>query len=652
MSLTEHSQTYKPFKYPDFVNRAVQHEKLNWNEAEADLREDVRQWKGGVLTAKEKYHITSILRLFTASDYIVGNTYEDYFIPYFRNNEARMMLCSFANRECFDDQTEILTENGWKFFSELNDEKVAQYDLDSGSITFVKPEDKLIKDYNGKLDVYSSNSTDICVTPGHELITINPHTKRVTKKKSGEYTLGGNFLYPTSGFGTSSNKQSLETYTRLLIAVQADGTLQGLCPSENEANKAVFLGLTKPRKMVRLENLLNECGIPFTKTLCDRGSYRYRFKLREDTDLAAIKSLDFIKLNNLDARVATQIIEEIVEWDGTKSGNVDRYYNTNKRAVDKVQAIATLSGCISAVVGVNREEGYIGFSPSTGKQFENTKTCYVVNLLKRNTRCYPHKTTVNYSGKVYCVTVPYGNIVTRRNGKIAITGNCTHQRAYALLNDTLGLDEEEYIKFLEVPELKTKAEYMVDNFSKDSYTDMGISLAQTVCNEGVSLFSSFAMLLNYQRFGKMKGMCEIVEWSLRDESLHCDGMVSLFRQFCEEHPRIVNDEFKKTIYLLFTKAVELEDAVIDVAYRDGSPEGLPRKDIKEFVRFMADRRVTQLGLKPIFNIDKQPLEWYDSIVSGDSLKNFFEGRVTDYSIGGMNGDWGWNDDKQNEEKAA
>ena len=65
-----------------------------------------------------------------------------------------------------------------------------------------------------------------------------------------------------------------------------------------------------------------------------------------------------------------------------------------------------------------------------------------------------------------------------------------------------------------------------------------------VFNEGMSLFASFVMLLNFQRFGKMKGMGTIVEWSIRDETMHVQGNSKLFREFCEEHPRIVNDELK------------------------------------------------------------------------------------------------------------
>lgn len=215
-----------------------------------------------------------------------------------------------------------------------------------------------------------------------------------------------------------------------------------------------------------------------------------------------------------------------------------------------------------------------------------------------------------------------------------------HQRAYALLNDTLGLHEKEYTVFLDIPAMAEKIEFMEAShvFSKEH---MGKLLAQAVCNEGMSLFSAFVMLLNYQRFGKMKGMCTIVEWSVRDESMHTQYMAKLFQEFCKENPEIVTDKFKTDIYNMYKKAVELEDQVIDLSYSEGAIEGLEASQVKEYIRYIADRRLIQIGMKPIFKIKDNPLPWLDWILSGDSLSNFFEKRVSDYSVDAMSGEWEW-----------
>jgi len=219
----------------------------------------------------------------------------------------------------------------------------------------------------------------------------------------------------------------------------------------------------------------------------------------------------------------------------------------------------------------------------------------------------------------------------------------THQRAYALLNDTLGLDVKEYSAFLDFDQMRGKIDFMMQApEGLGRITNIAFELARSVCNEGMSLFSAFVMLLNFQRFGKMKGMCEIVEWSIRDETTHVNGMTQLFHEYCKEHPRVVTDKLKSYIYTNYERAVELEDSMIDLVYdHNGAINELSSKDIKSYVRYLADRRLLQLGLKPIFGQKTNPLTWLDWVVSGDSFKNFFEGSVTDYSANGLVGEWDW-----------
>lgn len=215
-----------------------------------------------------------------------------------------------------------------------------------------------------------------------------------------------------------------------------------------------------------------------------------------------------------------------------------------------------------------------------------------------------------------------------------------HQRAYALLNDTLGLPDEEFHAFLEYKEMADKIDFM-SNGDTGSHTGLALALAQSVFNEGMSLFASFVMLLNFQRFGKMKGMGTIVEWSIRDESMHVQGNAKLFRTFCDEHPRIVNDELKSKIYQMAKDAVKLEDRFIDLAYNEGEIQGLTKEEVKTYIRHIADRRLLQLGMKPKFNQKDNPLPWLDWVLNGASHDNFFEKRVTEYSVVGMEGEWGW-----------
>ena len=213
-----------------------------------------------------------------------------------------------------------------------------------------------------------------------------------------------------------------------------------------------------------------------------------------------------------------------------------------------------------------------------------------------------------------------------------------HQRAYALLNETLGLSDAEYHAFLEYQEMADKIDFMMDS-DPNTQRGLGLCLAKSVFNEGVALFASFVMLLNFQRYGKMKGMGKVVEWSIRDESIHVEGVAKLFKAYCNEFPRIVDDEFKQTIYEMARQAVELQDAFVDLAYKLGPIEGLDEKEVKKYIRYITDRRLLQLGLKTNFKVKENPLPWLEWILNGADHTNFFENRVTEYEVAGLKGKW-------------
>ena len=213
-----------------------------------------------------------------------------------------------------------------------------------------------------------------------------------------------------------------------------------------------------------------------------------------------------------------------------------------------------------------------------------------------------------------------------------------HQRAYALLNDTLGLPDSEYHAFLEYKEMTNKIDFMQKS---DNTTQRGLALAmaKSVFNEGVALFASFVMLLNFQRVGKMKGMGKVVEWSIRDESMHVEGNSKLFKAFVAEHPKLVDNDFKKEIYVMAKDIVKLEDKFIELAYEMGDIEGLTMEEVKTYIRYITDRRLLQLGLKTNFKVKNNPLPWLEWILNGADHTNFFENRVTEYEVAGLTGSW-------------
>jgi ribonucleoside-diphosphate reductase beta chain len=214
-----------------------------------------------------------------------------------------------------------------------------------------------------------------------------------------------------------------------------------------------------------------------------------------------------------------------------------------------------------------------------------------------------------------------------------------HIAAYSHLLDTIGMPETEYAAFLKYKEMKDKYDYMKE-FNVDSKKDIAKTLAVFgAFTEGLQLFASFAILLNFPRHNKMKGMGQVVTWSVRDESLHCNSIILLFKTFLEENPEIWTEELQRELYVACSTIISHEDAFIDLAFEMGDIEGLTADDVKKYIRYVGDRRLMQLGLQPIHHIEKNPLPWIDEILNGVEHANFFENRVTEYTKAATLGNW-------------
>jgi ribonucleoside-diphosphate reductase beta chain len=214
-----------------------------------------------------------------------------------------------------------------------------------------------------------------------------------------------------------------------------------------------------------------------------------------------------------------------------------------------------------------------------------------------------------------------------------------HVAAYSHLLDTIGMPEAEYSAFMEYAEMKDKYDYM-HGFNVDNKHSIAMTMAVFgAFTEGLQLFASFAMLMNFPRFNKMKGMGQVITWSVRDETLHCQCVTKLFNTFIQENPEIWTDQLRTEISDACKKIVSMEDKFIDLAFEMGAVEGLTAEDVKGYIRFIADRRLRSLNLEPIFNTSKNPLPWMDLMLNADEHANFFEQRATEYARAATQGSW-------------
>jgi ribonucleoside-diphosphate reductase beta chain len=216
-----------------------------------------------------------------------------------------------------------------------------------------------------------------------------------------------------------------------------------------------------------------------------------------------------------------------------------------------------------------------------------------------------------------------------------------HIAAYSHLIETLGMPDTTYSEFMEYEAMREKHNYVLDISSQNgdvasTATHIAVFSAFT---EGMQLFSSFIMLLNFARQGKMRGMGQIITWSIVDETQHAESMIKLFRSYIEENKEIWNDDLKSRIYTIAEKMVELEDKFIDLAFDMGGISSLTSEEVKTYIRYIADRRLISLGLKGVFKVKKNPLPWVESMINAPTHTNFFENRATDYSKGALSGNW-------------
>ena len=214
-----------------------------------------------------------------------------------------------------------------------------------------------------------------------------------------------------------------------------------------------------------------------------------------------------------------------------------------------------------------------------------------------------------------------------------------HMGAYAYLLDTVGMPESEYHTFMQYQEMRDKWE-LLQRLEDVSLEGIAASLAlYGAFVEGLQLFASFAILMNFPRFNKMKGMGQVVTWSVRDETLHTQSIILLFRTFISENSFLWTKALQERISNACQEVINLEDRFIDLAFEQGGVQGMEPQDVKNYIRYIGNRRLTQLGLEPLYSITDNPLPWMDTLLNGIEHTNFFEGRATEYTKASSTGTW-------------
>lgn len=226
-----------------------------------------------------------------------------------------------------------------------------------------------------------------------------------------------------------------------------------------------------------------------------------------------------------------------------------------------------------------------------------------------------------------------------------------HATAYSYLNETLGLDD--FSAFLHEPATAEKFNLLTNTTADWTPNDLDtnhnarVEVARSLAifsafSEGVSLYSSFAVLYSFQMRNLLKGIGQQMKWSVRDESLHSKMGCQLFRHMCEEFPELL-DEAKESVHKAAELIMHLEFDFIDKMFEMGDLENLKKDDLKNFIIQRINEKMAELGYIGDFEYNKKKaenLDWFYHLTGGTTHTDFFAVRPTDYSKAGEGEDWG------------
>jgi len=326
------------------------------------------------------------------------------------------------NEECYIAGTEVLTPIGWKNISDVNiGDDILQYNED-GSIQHTNVLHTVMNDFNGDMIQFTRAGNKCVVTPNHDMIYYNRHDKLI-RKKAKDLKIHKEIHLPIGGISITVGVDSLSFEDRLRIAIQADGsnlywtTKSGeKLPRGKDGGYTHSLRLTKDRKKERMQWILDNLDVEYTTSQTDEIEIEYKVRYSQDVDYKDMNN--WINLKDKSSNWCREFIDEVTKWDGYVEGSHSGYCSTHKGNLDIVQTIAILGGYVTNIYEGNESARKLSY-----------KNCFKLSICDKNLKPKSHgivKEEIPYSGTVYCVTVPSGNIITRLDNKTFIAGNCVH----------------------------------------------------------------------------------------------------------------------------------------------------------------------------------------------------------------------------------
>ena len=332
------------------------------------------------------------------------------------------VITATSKEECYIEGTEIFTPRGWV---NILDVKIGDevYQWNAGALEIAKTTNCTKRLFKGDMVSFDKRGHQCVVTPNHNMVSFGSKKNRIDELAI-DWREGNSRKYIADSFTSNELGRSSEltTFEKLLVAIQADGTRLYWINAEGEkvwrGKSGGFnygISIEKPRKIERLDEILSELDVEFTKTPFRDSGFRYKLKINNESNY---KSFDWVKIDKINKEWALDFCEELSKWDGfvTETGLL-AYSSTDKQNIDKAQCVGILAGYRTTI------------SKKIDDRKESYKDSYRLRFNESNGFKRSHSITkglIPYEGMVGCVTVPSGVIMTRYEDKTFVSGNCLH----------------------------------------------------------------------------------------------------------------------------------------------------------------------------------------------------------------------------------
>lgn len=638
----------KPYEYPSLLKYVDGIRGSYWTHKEYNYTPDVQDMKV-YLEPEEKEAVRRAMMAISQIEVAVKSFWAKIgdHLP-----KPEIMKVGATYAECHVEGTQVLTGEGWVDFKDIAEgDQLYQYNPDSQTLELVDIERYICEEYSGKMyNLQKNYSQQAIVTPNHRIGYFDLNNEfQVTDAEELSPSNSNNSL-PESAPCIGGSVDELSVEDRIKIAIQADGTLRHWRNSEGEkilrgketGGKVYEIKLSKPRKVERLKELLDECSDKFTYDLVEIPSRKdgyYNFTIKtKDNFQEDYKAFDWVFLGDKTQEWCKAFITELCFWDGSwlegKEDTPYKYYSTEKSCIDKAQAVGVLAGYRTLISKYkdNRKDSY--------------KDQYTLSFTANRSavpfgQSFSKEEIEEYNGNVYCVTVPSGFLITRFNGKTFISGNseARHEDAYSELLEVLGLNNE-FDKIKEIPALWDRISYIrkINLKARESddpkdYFKSIIFFSMLI--EYVSLFSQFYIILALNKNKNvLKGMSNAVEATSKEETLHSEFGFDLINIIKEENPEWWTPELVEYIKLKMRKAYVAEEKVLDWIYELGDFEAAPKEVVQNFIKARINRALVSIDIEPIYDItdeQKNEFQWFEDEIIVTKSNDFFQKRPTSYS---------------------